>query len=140
MSRLKIYGIPLARTFRVAWMANARGLDYENVPIHFADSSSRTPEYLAINPNDKNPAIEDADGSSAARWPSIFTSRRSTIRSWLNSPETEAQAAQWSVCVMAEVEKAALAVLLNRFFLPEDQKGCLIWRHPITLVCRRRLQ
>jgi glutathione S-transferase len=42
---------------------------------------------------------------------------------WRNSPESEAQAIQWSVWVMAEVEKAALAVLLNRYFLPEDQRN-----------------
>lgn len=59
MSRLKIYGILMSRAFRVLWMANELELDYENVPIHFADSSSKTPEYLAINPNGKIPAIED---------------------------------------------------------------------------------
>jgi glutathione S-transferase len=59
MSRLKIYGIPMSRVFRVVWMAKTSSLDYENVPIHFADSSSKTPEYLAINPNGKIPAVED---------------------------------------------------------------------------------
>jgi Glutathione S-transferase, N-terminal domain len=61
MSRLKIYGIPMSRAFRVLWMANELGLNYENVPIHFADGSSKTPEYLAINPNGKIPAIEDGE-------------------------------------------------------------------------------
>ena len=55
MSRLKIYGIPMSRAFRVLWMANELGLDYENVPIHFADSSSKTPEYLLINPKRQDP-------------------------------------------------------------------------------------
>jgi hypothetical protein len=61
MSQLKIYGIPMSRAFRALWMAMASelGVDYENVPIHFADGSSKTPEYLAINPNGKIPAIED---------------------------------------------------------------------------------
>ena len=36
--------------------------------------------------------------------------------------EDEAQAIQWSFWVMTEVEKPALAVLLHRFFLPEDQR------------------
>jgi len=34
LSRLKIYGIPMSRAFRVLWMANELELDYENVPIH----------------------------------------------------------------------------------------------------------
>jgi glutathione S-transferase len=123
MSRLKIYGIPMSRAFRVLWMANELGLDYENVPIHFADSSSKTPEYLAINPNGKVPAIEDG---GLKLWESmainLYLAKRHDKGLWLNSPETEAQATQWSVWVMAEVEKAALAVLLNRFFLPEDRR------------------
>ena len=42
MSNLKIYGVPLSRAYRALWMANELGLDYENVPIHFADGSAKT--------------------------------------------------------------------------------------------------
>ena len=59
MSNLKIYGVPLSRAYRALWMANELGLDYENVPIHFADGSAKTPEYLAVNPNGRIPAIDD---------------------------------------------------------------------------------
>ena len=57
MSNLKIYGVPLSRAYRALWMANELGLDYENVPINFADGSAKTPEYLAVNPNGRIPAI-----------------------------------------------------------------------------------
>src|SRR5271166_83373 len=59
MSSLKIYGVPLSRAYRALWMANELGLDYENVPINFADGSAKTPEYLAVNPNGRIPAIDD---------------------------------------------------------------------------------
>src|SRR5580700_3602774 len=59
MSNLKIYGVPLSRAYRALWMANELGLDYENVPINFADGSAKTPEYLAVNPNGRIPAIDD---------------------------------------------------------------------------------
>ena len=42
MSNLKIYGVPLSRAYRALWMANELGLDYENVPINFADGSAKT--------------------------------------------------------------------------------------------------
>ena len=59
MSDLKIYGVPLSRAYRALWMANELGLDYENVPVHFADGSAKTPEYLAVNSNGRIPAIDD---------------------------------------------------------------------------------
>jgi glutathione S-transferase len=123
MGQLKIYGVPVSRAFRTLWMANELGLDYENVPIHFADGTAKTPEYLAVNPNGKIPAIED-DGLKL--WESmainLYLARKHDKGFWLKSPEAEAQAIQWSVWVMAEAEKPALAVLLNRVFLPEDRR------------------
>jgi glutathione S-transferase len=123
MGKLKIYGVPMSRAFRTLWMANELGLDYENVPIHFADGSAKTAEYLEINPNGKIPAIDD-DGLKL--WESmainLYLARKHDKGLWLSSPVSEAQAMQWSVWVMAEVEKPALAALMNRFFLPEDRR------------------
>jgi glutathione S-transferase len=123
MGKLKIYGVPMSRAFRALWMANELGLDYENVPIHFADGTAKTPEYLAVNPNGKIPAIDD-DGMKL--WESmainLYLARKHDKGLWLKSPEAEAQAIQWSVWVMAEVEKPALAMLMNRVFRPEDQR------------------
>jgi hypothetical protein len=56
VANLKIYGVPLSRAYRALWMANELGLEYENVPIHFADGSAKTSEYLAVNPS-REPAI-----------------------------------------------------------------------------------
>ncbi len=78
MSKLKIYGVPLSRAYRALWMANELGLDYENVPIHFADGSAKTAKYLAVNPNGRIPAIDD---NGFKLWESMaitFISRRST--------------------------------------------------------------
>src|SRR4051812_41260662 len=56
---LKIYGIPRSRAFRILWMAKELGIDYDNVPIDMGKGETRTPEFLAINPNGHIPAIED---------------------------------------------------------------------------------
>ena len=56
---LKIYGVPRSRTFRTLWMAKELGIDYENVPVNFADGGTRTPEFLALNPHGFVPAIDD---------------------------------------------------------------------------------
>ena len=59
MSKLKVYGVAGSRAYRALWMVNELGLEYENMPIHFADGSAKTPDYLAINPNGRIPAIDD---------------------------------------------------------------------------------
>jgi glutathione S-transferase len=123
MSDLKIYGVPLSRAYRALWMANELGLDYENVPIHFADGSAKTPEYLAVNPNGRIPAIDD---NGFKLWESmainLYLAKKHGSGLLPKTMEDEAQAIQWSFWAMTEVEKPALAVLLHRFFLPEDQR------------------
>ena len=105
------------------WMANELGLDYENVPIHFADGSAKTSEYLAVNPNGRIPAIDD---NGFKLWESmainLYLAKKHGSFLLPKTMEGEAQAIQWSFWAMTEVEKPALAVLLHRFFLPEDQR------------------
>ena len=57
MNNLKIYGVPLSRAYRALWMANELGLDYENVPINFADGGS---------PNRSFPPRYDRSSSSGS--------------------------------------------------------------------------
>src|SRR5262245_64554575 len=59
MSHLRIYGIARTRAFRALWIAEELGLDYEHVPVEIGAAGARQPEYLAINPNGRLPAIDD---------------------------------------------------------------------------------
>ena len=59
MARLKIYGIARTRAFRVLWMAEEIGLDYEHIAIETGAAGARQPGYLAVNPNGRLPAIDD---------------------------------------------------------------------------------
>src|SRR6476620_4881957 len=59
MSALRIYGVARTRAFRALWMAQELGLDYEHIPIEIGEAGARKPEFLAINPNGRLPAIDD---------------------------------------------------------------------------------
>jgi hypothetical protein len=84
---------------------------------------AKTPEYLAVNPNGRIPAIDD---NGFKLWESmtinLYLAKKHGSRLLPKTREDEAQAIQWSFWVMTEVEKPALAVLLHRFFLPEDER------------------
>jgi len=123
MGKLKVYGVPRSRAYRVLWMVNELGLDYEHVPVHFGDGSAKTAEYLAVNPNGRIPAIDD-DGLKL--WESmainLYLAKKHDKGLWPKTIEDEAQALQWSFWAITEVEKPALAALLHRMFLPEDMR------------------
>lgn len=122
---LKIYGVARSRAFRTLWMAGELGLSYEHIKIDFADSGTRRPEYLAINPNGQVPAIDD-DGFKL--WESmainLYLAKKYGSGAGGLYPqrlEDEARVLQWSFWGMTEVERPALTVLLNRIG-PEDSR------------------
>lgn len=44
---LKIYGIPASRAIRTLWAAEELGLEYQDIPLHYASDAVKTREYLA---------------------------------------------------------------------------------------------
>src|SRR5580700_8085643 len=113
---MKIYGIPRSRAFRTLWMARELGLDYENIPIGTNDGSSRTPEFLKINPNGHIPAIDD-DG--VVLWESmainLYLAKKYGAGSLYPARlEDEARTWQWSFWGMTEVERPVLTAMFHR--------------------------
>lgn len=56
---LKIYHVPGTRSVRVVWLCEELGLDYEIVPVDFSTAYRLSPEWLAMNPVGKVPAMTD---------------------------------------------------------------------------------
>jgi GST-like protein len=60
---LKFYYSGAPNPMKVALMLEETGLPYEAMPVDTRKSEQHTPEYLAINPNAKVPAIVDGDAA-----------------------------------------------------------------------------
>jgi glutathione S-transferase len=125
MSRLRIYGIPRTRAFRVLWMAKELGLEYEHLPIEIGAAGARKPDYLAINPNGRLPAIED-DGFTL--WESLaitlyLAKKHATGRLYPATLEGEAKAWQWSLWAANEVERAVNIWSLHAVRLPPEDRN-----------------
>ena len=57
---IKLYDFSLSpRARKVRITLEAKGLAYEKVPIDITKGEQKTPEYLAINPYGKVPALQD---------------------------------------------------------------------------------
>ncbi|MCB1394978.1 MAG: glutathione S-transferase N-terminal domain-containing protein [Rhodobacter sp.] len=59
---LQLYSIPTPNGVKVGVMLEETGLPYEGHRLAFATNDQFTPEFLALNPNNKIPAILDPDG------------------------------------------------------------------------------
>ncbi|HEX3860280.1 MAG TPA: glutathione S-transferase family protein [Stellaceae bacterium] len=128
MAKLKIYGIPRSRAFRTLWMAKELGIEYENIPTDMNQGGTRTPAFLAINPNGHVPAIDD-DGVIV--WESMainlyLAKKHSNGSLYPARLEDEAHAWQWSFWGMTEVERPVLTALFHRAIYPEDKRDAAI--------------
>ena len=62
---MKLYWSPRTRSFSALWLMEETGQPYERVLTDISKGAQRTPEYLAINPMGKVPALSDGDATLA---------------------------------------------------------------------------
>ena len=119
---MKLYGIAGSRALRSLWAAEEVGVEYEHVPTHFLGDSKK-PEYLAINPNGRVPALVDGDVTLFESMAiNLYLARKYGGALWPSSEADQARAIQWSIWGMTEIEPNLMDILLNRMMLPEDQR------------------
>jgi len=63
--RIQLYSLPTPNGVKVSIMLEETGLPYEAHLIDIMKNESNTPEFLALNPNGKIPAIIDPEGPGA---------------------------------------------------------------------------
>src|SRR6516165_9971456 len=60
--RIQLYSLPTPNGVKVSIMLEEIGLPYEPHLVDIMKNENRTPEFLALNPNGKIPAIVDPNG------------------------------------------------------------------------------
>ncbi len=124
---LKIYGIAASRASRPLWVAHELGLAYEHVALPYQGGATRTPEFLAINPNGHIPVVDD-DGVLV--WESMacalylaerFKAADGSSLAAMNHAE-RAEILRWTFWAVTECEKDALTVLMHTFVMPPDRR------------------
>jgi len=119
---IKLYGVPMSRAARSLWALEEIGVEYESVPVNFLDDAKK-PQYLAINPNGRIPALADGDLTLFESMAiNLYLARKYDGGLQPKALEDDARAVQWSFWGMTELEPHLLQILLNRVLLPEDQR------------------
>jgi glutathione S-transferase len=62
---MKLYWAPRSRSFTALWLMEETGQPYERVLTDITTGAQKAPEYLAINPMGKVPALGDGDATLA---------------------------------------------------------------------------
>lgn len=127
---LKIYGIGASRAVRPLWAALELGVAFEHIATPYAGGATRTPEFLAINPNGHIPAlVDERPEGDVTVWESMactlyLVSQYGTGTDNIApaNAQEEAEALRWSFWTVTEIEKDALTVLMHRMVMPEDRR------------------
>jgi glutathione S-transferase len=109
-----------ARFARSGWPRNSA---YEHIPVETGAAGARTPDYLAINPNGRLPAIDD-DGFIL--WESLAVTlylAKKHGRLYPPTLEGEAKAWQWSLWAANEVERGVNIWSLHALRLPPEDRN-----------------
>lgn len=120
---IKLYGVPRSRSLRVSWTLEELGLDWQYQYINFAKGDSRSPDFLAVNPCGKVPALVDGDlvlTESAAII--LFLAEKYGDRKLLPAPASDASALhhKWVSFIICELEQPLWTIGKHKFALPED--------------------
>jgi glutathione S-transferase len=133
---LRIYGIARTRAFRAIWMAKELNLDYQHVPVETGAAGARKPDYLAINPNGRLPAIDD-DGFIL--WESLaitlyLAKKHAPRRLYPATPEGEAKAWQWSLWAVQEVDRGVNIWSLHAVRLPPEERNSQLREEALKIL------
>lgn len=128
---IRIYGIAASRAIRPLWTATELGLDFEHVNMPYVGGATRTPEFLAINPNGHIPAVVDVrpegevvvwESMACALYLARVHGRADGVDISPANAQEEGQALRWSFWTMTEIERDALTVLMHRMAMPAEQR------------------
>ena len=129
---ITIYGVYRSRALRNIWLLEEAGQPFRHVPViqdfrqaHGAGAiHSRSPEFLAINPQGGIPAMQDGE---------LVLSESLAINLYLArklgaplGPKDAAEAGlmlQWGFFGATEIEPRSIQILYNRVQLPPDQRS-----------------
>jgi glutathione S-transferase len=124
MAVVKIYGVARTRAFRPLWMAMELGIGYEHFPIDIGDDGAKSPEFLAVNPNGRLPAIAD-NGFVLVESLAItlyLAKKHSLGRLYPSRIEDEARAWQWTMWALTEVDRGVNIWSLHAVRLPPAER------------------
>lgn len=131
---LTIYGVARSRASRILWLCEEIGIPYRHVPViqayRLADPdapdaplNTRSPAFLAVNPNGHVPSIDD-DGLVLHESYAInlYLARKHGGPIAPADLREEGEMLMWTLWSVNEIEAHAIQVLYHRVMKPEAER------------------
>ena len=124
MAKLKIYGIAKSRAFRTLWIANEVGVPFDQVQTNWDDETSKSAEFLKVNPMGQVPAIED-DGFALSESMAInlYLAKAYGKGLYPADAKDEARCWQWTFFAATSMERPMALVTYNRYALAPEKRS-----------------
>lgn len=121
---IKLYGPLTSRVLMCAWALDELGVAYENVPLNPHAGETRTPEYLAINPLGKVPALVDGEVKIFESLAiTLYLAREYGMGKLMPADRAgQAQVLQWCFFAATEVEQPLVTLFGQQLFTPPEAR------------------
>jgi len=120
---LRLYGSARSRGLRPLWMLGELGIDYEHKDFLPRSPETKTPEFVALNPNSRVPVIDD-DGFilSESMAINLYLAKKHASPLYPADPKNEALAWQWSLWETDRLDRQIVNYVRHSSELPADQR------------------
>lgn len=122
---ITLLGKAISRASRCLWALEETGVEYEHKPLNYATGEAKTPEFLAINPGAKIPALVDGEAQ-------LFESLAINLYVaqnygqgglWPDDAKGQALCLQWTLFAATELEPPSAARLVEFIFKSEAERS-----------------
>jgi glutathione S-transferase len=121
---LRIHGSARSRALRTLWMVLELGIPYEHDDLLPRSPGTKTPEFLALNPNARVPVIED-DGFVLYESMAInfYLAKKHSSRLYPSDLKSEALTLQWSFWETDRLDRQLVNYVNHTSGLPEAERN-----------------
>jgi glutathione S-transferase len=122
---ITLYGSNASRATRNLWVLEELNLPYQQNKVNAQDGSSRSPEYLAINPLGKVPSLKDGD---AVMFESLginlyLAQKYGAGKLWPKDWPGQAKCLEWTLWCASGLEGFVVTMLVERLFKPAPARS-----------------
>jgi glutathione S-transferase len=120
---LKLYGSARSRGLRNLWMLFELGIPYEHKDYLPRSAETKTPEFLALNPNSRVPVIDD-DGLVLSESMAInfYLAKKHGSKLFPTDPKAEALTLQWMLWETDRLDRQIVNYVNNTSALPAAER------------------